>query len=78
MDRGRLLAAMDAELDQALTTFPMNAPPTPSPRSPAAAAPSATLTGSNIFWTPATYDSFKSRGERIERIASVEVFGYAQ
>lgn len=73
MDRGRLLATMDAELASALTAAPQTAVKTSysSTATPAALA-------TNIFWSGSTFASVTIAGERIERVATVEVFCYQE
>jgi hypothetical protein len=73
MDRGRLLAAMDAELSSALTAAPQTAAKTGYSST---AAPVALTT--NIFWANPTFASATIAGERIERVATVEVFCYQE
>lgn len=63
MDRGRALAAMDAELVAALRLSPENAAKAPAD-------------GTCIFWGDAVLGQAVIRAERIERTVSVEVFGY--
>lgn len=68
MDRGRLLAAMDAELSSALATTPRCAVKT----SYATAPP--TILATNIFWGEATFAPALATDERLERVATIEVF----
>lgn len=70
MDRGRLLAAMDAELATALSKSPQNA----AKMNYSSAPPVAQAT--NIFWGDAIFNAAITTGERLERIATVEVFCY--
>lgn len=72
MDRGRLLAAMDAELISALAQTPQNTPKT----SYSAAPPVAMAT--NVFWGDAVFSAAIATGERLERTATVEVFCYQE
>src|ERR1035441_4502203 len=69
MNRGRLLAAMDAELAAALKREPhitakMNV-------APAEAGPSATTMGTNVFWADPVFGSTKTVDKRLERITTV-------
>jgi hypothetical protein len=73
MDRGRLLAAMDAELSSALTAAPQSAVKTSYSST---AAPAALAT--NIFWSDPAFASAITTAERIERVATVEVFSYQE
>lgn len=72
MDRGRLLAAMDAELISALAQAPQNTPKT----SYSAAPPVAMAT--NVFWGDVILGAAIAIGERLERTATVEVFCYQE
>jgi len=78
MDRGRAFAAMDAELATALTAPPCNAPAELYAEIAGGGSSTATPTGENIFWSEPVFASPTLRGERIERTATVEVFGYGQ
>lgn len=73
MDRGRLLAAMDAELAAALAQPPHNAAKTSYS---ASAAPAAMLT--DIFWSEVSFAAAVVTGERLERVATIEVFSYQE
>jgi hypothetical protein len=77
LDRGRALAAMDAELANALTIFPMNALAFTAAENPGGGATAQTLTGESIFWSEPVFGPLKTRGERLERAATLEVFAYA-
>jgi hypothetical protein len=72
MDRGRLLAAMDAELVSALSEAPRSA----GKMSYSAAPPVAT--GTKVFWGDVTFGATATTGERLERVATVEVFCYQE
>lgn len=61
MDRGRALAAMDEELSKALGAEPRSA---------------AKADGTRVFWGACSYAAAVMRGERMERTATVEVYGY--
>ena len=76
MDRGRLLAAMDAELVSALggeshTALKMN-------YAAAGAGVTPTAMGTNVFWTDPIFGAVKSVDERLERTATVQVFAYQE
>ena len=76
MDRGRLLAAMDAELAGAIGTSPhhalkMNYSATVQGQAPVAMA-------TNVFWGDVVFGDVKMDGERLQRVATVEVFGYQE
>jgi hypothetical protein len=73
MDRGRALAAMDAELADAIAQAPQNAAKLSyNPDG------SATTLSTRIFWSDATFNDLKINGERLERTATVDVFSYQE
>jgi hypothetical protein len=73
MDRGRLLAAMDAELASALAATPRS---TAKFSYTASAAPAAMQT--SVFWGEPAFAAAVVTGERLERVATVEVFSYQE
>ncbi|MGH9596993.1 MAG: hypothetical protein ACRD3K_09370 [Edaphobacter sp.] len=78
MDRGRLLSAMDGELAVAASMAPQNTPK----MSYAAGAggsggPPATM-ATNVFWGDVSFGASAVNGERLERVATVEVFSYQE
>jgi len=72
MDRGRLLAAMDAELATAVATAPRCAA-----KMSYLTAPPATM-ATNVFWGEAVFAAAVVTDERLERVATVEVFCYQE
>lgn len=72
MDRGRLLAAMDAELAAATGMAPRSA----VKMSYTTAPPSAL--GTNVFWGDVAFAAAVVTDERLERVATVEVFCYQE
>ena len=76
MDRGRLLAAMDAELTSGLSTTPQSATLTSYAEIIGGGQSNQTLSGGNIFWTDPVFAASLQQPERLERSATVEVFGY--
>jgi hypothetical protein len=76
MDRGRMLAAMDAELATALATEPQ----TVAKRnySDANAGVAATVMGTNIFWADPVFGAATTLGERLQRTVTVQVFAYQE
>ncbi len=62
MNRGRALAAMDEELRAAVNGAPQWAQVTPG--------------GARVFWSDVAFGAVAMRSERMERTATVEVFGY--
>ena len=72
MDRGRLLAAMDAELSAAINAAPQRAIKT------SYAASGATTMQTNIFWNCVVFNAAETKDEQIQRVATVEVFSYQE
>jgi hypothetical protein len=68
MDRGRSLAAMDAELAAALGAEPHSAP------KQSYAGATVTTTGTNIFWADPVFGPATQDGERLQRTVTVSVF----
>ncbi len=72
MDRGRLLAAMDAELASALASEPHSVPKLNYAAAGGGVAP---LTmGTNVFWADPVFGPATEVGERLERTTTVQVF----
>ena len=76
MDRGRLLAAMDAELAAALTVQPRSKAKLNYSTAGVGVAPVAM--GTNIFWADPAFGPVAVVDERLERTATVEVFAYQE
>ncbi|MCU1222487.1 MAG: hypothetical protein JWQ42_580 [Edaphobacter sp.] len=72
MDRGRLLEGMDAELAAAVNATPQNA------RKKSYSLPSAVELGTNVFWGDVVFGAATVNGERLERVATVEIFCYQE
>jgi hypothetical protein len=72
MDRGRLLAAMDAELATAVTLAPQCAAKIGYSTTP------PTTLGTNIFWGDVAFAPAVVMDERLERVATVDVFFYQE
>lgn len=72
MDRGRLLAAMDAELASALGEDPRS-----TVKINYATMPPLPL-NTNLFWGDVTFNAAVVTGERLERLATLEVFCYQE
>ena len=72
MDRGRLLAGMDAELVAAVNASPQNVGKMNYSVVPAVAM------GTNVFWGDVAFAASTVNGERLERVATVEVFCYQE
>ena len=79
MDRGRLLSAMDGELVAAVSGAPQNAVKM-NYSAPAGAGPgsAAGAMATNVFWGDAVFGATVVNGERLERVATVEVFSYQE
>jgi hypothetical protein len=75
MDRGRLLAAMDAELAAAVSAAPQQAV---KMNYVGAAGVAPVAMGTNVFWGDATFGAVVVNVERLERVATVEVFSYQE
>jgi hypothetical protein len=76
MDRGRLLAAMDAELAAVLGAEPHTVQKMNYTAAGAGVAPTAM--GTNVFWADPVFGAAIAVGERIERTATVQVFAYQE
>jgi hypothetical protein len=76
IDRGRLLAAMDAELASALTTAPHTVPKMNYASASTGGAPITMAT--NIFWADPVFGTTKATGERLERSTTVQIFAYQE
>jgi len=76
MDRGRLLAAMDAELAAALIQMPRSALKLNYSAAGVGVAPVAM--GTSIFWSDPAFGPVTSLDERLERTATVEVYAYQE
>jgi hypothetical protein len=76
IDRGRLLAAMDAELASVLTTAPHTVPKLNYASASAGSAPTTMAT--NIFWADPVFGATTATNERLERTATVQVFAYQE
>ncbi len=71
MDRGRLLAAMDAELANAIHAAPQSALKVDF-------AHGAAAMGTRVFWGEATFGDTVVDAGRLSRMATVEVFAYQE
>ena len=76
MDRGRALAAMGDELRAAIGLTPQSAELGALDEITGGGATTTVDAGTRIFWTDAVFAAVTMRGERLERTATVEVFGY--
>jgi hypothetical protein len=71
MDRGRLLAGMDAELASAVDAAPQSA----MKMNFASGGPAM---GTRVFWGDVTFADAVVDGERLSRVAMIEVFTYQE
>jgi hypothetical protein len=76
MDRGRLLAAMDAELATALSATPHTTTKMNYSAAIDGVAPVAMAT--KVFWADPTFSAATAVGERLERTATIQVFAYQE
>jgi hypothetical protein len=76
MDRGRLLSGMDGELVAAVSAAPQNVPKMSYVAGGSGLA--AVAMGTNVFWSDAVFGAVTVNGERLERVATVEVFSYQE
>ncbi len=77
MDRGRLLAAMDGELAAALTAIPHSTVKL-NYSGVAATGAAPVPMSTNIFWSQPAFAPATIAGERISRVANVQVFSYQE
>ncbi len=78
MDRGRLLAAMDAELMTAVSAAPQNTVKVNYVAAAGGSGLGPVAMGTNVFWGDASFGPVVVTGERLERVATVEVFCYQE
>jgi hypothetical protein len=78
MDRGRLLAGMDAELTAAVSMAPQNVVKMNYVASAGMSGVAPVAMGTNVFWSDAAFGAVVVNGERLERVATVEVFCYQE
>ena len=74
MDRGRLLSAMDGELVAAVSAAPQNVPKMNYVAAAGGSGLAPVAMGTNVFWGDAVFGAAVVNGERLERVATVEVF----
>jgi hypothetical protein len=78
MDRGRLLSAMDGELVAALSATPQNTPKLNYVAAAGGSGRAPVAMATNVFWSDAAFGAAVADGERLERVATVEVFSYQE
>lgn len=78
LDRGRLLAAMDGELASAVGLAPQTAiKMNYSGLANESGAQPAPM-GTNIFWGDVVFGKTVANGERLQRVATVQVYSYQE
>jgi hypothetical protein len=78
MDRGRLLAGMDAELVSAVSAAPQNVTKMNYVGAAGGSGLAPVAMGTNVFWGDAAFGAAVVNGERLERVATVVVFCYQE
>jgi hypothetical protein len=78
MDRGRLLSAMDGELVAAISAAPQNVPKMNFVAAAGGSGLAPVAMATNVFWSDAAFGAALADGERLERVATVEVFSYQE
>ena len=78
MDRGRLLAGMDAELTAAVSASPQNAVKMNYAAAAGSSGQAPVAMATNVFWGDVAFGAVVVNGERLERVATVEVFSYQE
>jgi hypothetical protein len=73
MDRGRTMAAMDAELEEALRQQPQRAL-----KKDYAATAGLQPERTNVFWGDVQFGALAADGEQLERVASVDIYSYQE
>jgi hypothetical protein len=78
MDRGRLLSAMDGELVAAVSATPQNVPKMNYVAAAGGSGLAPVAMATNVFWSDVAFGAATADGERMERVATVEVFSYQE
>jgi hypothetical protein len=78
MDRGRLLAAMDGELVAVVSGRPQNTVKMNYSAASGGMSAAPVAMATNVFWGDVAFGPVKVDGERLERVATVEVFSYQE
>jgi hypothetical protein len=78
MDRGRLLSAMDGELAVAVSMAPQSTPKLSYVAAAGGSGAPPTTMATNVFWGDVSFGAAVVNGERLERVATVEVFSYQE
>jgi hypothetical protein len=78
MDRGRLLSAMDAELVAAVSAAPQNTVKMNYVASAGGSGRAPVAMATDVFWGDVVFGAAVVNAERLERVATVEVFCYQE
>ena len=78
MDRGRLLSGMDAELTAAVSASPQNTTKMNYVGAAGGSGLPPVAMATNVFWSDVIFGAAVVNGERLERVATVEVFSYQE
>jgi hypothetical protein len=78
MDRGRLLAGMDAELVAAVSEAPQSVAKMNYVGAAGGSGLAPVAMGTNVFWGDVVFGAVVVKGERLERVATVAVFCYRE
>jgi hypothetical protein len=78
MDRGRLLSTMDGELVAAVSAAPPSAPKMNYVAAAGGSGLAPVTMATNVFWGDVSFGPAVVNGERLERVATVEVFSYQE
>lgn len=78
MDRGRLLAAMDGELASAVGPAPQNTVKMNYSGLAGESGAQPVAMGTNIFWSDVAFGKTVVNGERLERVATIQVYSYQE
>jgi hypothetical protein len=78
MDRGRLLSGMDAELVASVSASPQNTKKMNYVGAAGRSGLPPVAMATNVFWSDVVFGAAVANGERLERVATVEVFSYQE
>lgn len=78
MDRGRLLSGMDGELVAAVSAAPQNVLKMSYVAGAGGSGLPPVAMQTNVFWSDVVFGAAVVNGERLERVAAVEVFSYQE
>jgi hypothetical protein len=78
MDRGRLLSEMDAELAGMVNAAPQNAVKMNYAAAAGSSGQPPVAMATNVFWGDVVFGATTVNEERLERVATVEVFSYQE